>query len=58
LLAVRTPIPLAALIDDYGDDVNIYGGWDGTPICIAYTATNPERVGLVDKLPPGYEHAA
>src|SRR6266571_2094218 len=21
---------VAALIDDYGDDVNIYGGWDGT----------------------------
>ncbi len=36
---------VAALIDDYGDDVNVYGGWDGTPICIAYTATNPERVG-------------
>ena len=36
---------VAAVIGDYGDDVNIYGGWDGTPICIAYAAMNPERVG-------------
>ena len=36
---------VAAVIDDYGEEVNIYGGWDGTPICIAYAATNPERVG-------------
>jgi len=35
---------VAAVIDHYGADVNIYGTWDGTPVCIAYVALHPGRV--------------
>jgi len=43
---------LAAVIDSYGANLNLYGTWDGAPICIAYAATYPEHVGRMVLLGP------